>query len=409
METIDIHTITSGANELALQRKRFAHLTDEQFRFLLQQVDGYQRTKEKLPTFAEMKDWWYPVRLSCEQCSSEATARYKSMLLPTLPFSLTDLTGGYGVDTYFMSEHATQAHYVERNEDLCKIVEHNFQTTRPQVHIHNTDAIHYLQDMPSCDVIYLDPARRDQHGGKVFRLEDCEPNVVDILPALREKSKLIIIKLSPMLDITQALHSLEGTWDVHIVAVKNEVKEVLLVSCFDRYHPVTTTEGYRSDNEGKVYATNILTLSDTPITFSFTRCEEREAQCKHYDASREELIAPGAYIYEPNAAIIKAGAFKLVAQRYGLCKMAPNTHLYLSTQLIEDFPGRVWQILESNIKDAKNTQASILTRNYPLTPEQLRKKLKIKDSDTQTIIGARIGEKPILLLAKRINQHTASR
>ena len=409
METIDIHTITSGANELALQRKRFAHLTDEQFRFLLQQVDGYQRTKEKLPTFAEMKDWWYPVRLSCEQCSSEATARYKSMLLPTLPFSLTDLTGGYGVDTYFMSEHATQAHYVERNEDLCKIVEHNFQTTRPQVHIHNTDAIHYLQDMPSCDVIYLDPARRDQHGGKVFRLEDCEPNVVDILPALREKSKLIIIKLSPMLDITQALHSLEGSWDVHIVALKSEVKEVLLVSCPNRYHPVTTTEGYRSDNEGKVYATNILTLSDTPIAFSFTRCEEREAQCKHYDASREELIAPGAYIYEPNAAIIKAGAFKLVAQRYGLCKMAPNTHLYLSTQLIEDFPGRVWQILESNIKDAKNTQASILTRNYPLTPEQLRKKLKIKDSDTQTIIGARIGEKPILLLAKRINQHTASR
>ena len=409
METIDIHTITSGANELALQRKRFAHLTDEQFRFLLQQVDGYQRTKEKLPTFAEMKDWWYPVRLSCEQCSSEATARYKSMLLPTLPFSLTDLTGGYGVDTYFMSEHATQAHYVERNEDLCKIVEHNFQTTRPQVHIHNTDAIHYLQDMPSCDVIYLDPARRDQHGGKVFRLEDCEPNVVDTLLTLREKSKLIIIKLSPMLDITQALHSLKGTWDVHIIAVKNEVKEVLLVSCFDRYHPVTTTEGYRSDNEGKVYATNILTLSDTPIAFSFTRCEEREAQCKHYDASREELIAPGAYIYEPNAAIIKAGAFKLVAQRYGLCKMAPNTHLYLSTQLIEDFPGRVWQILESNIKDAKNTQASILTRNYPLTPEQLRKKLKIKDSDTQTIIGARIGEKPILLLAKRINQHTASR
>ena len=409
METIDIHTIALSADELALQRKRFAHLTDEQFRFLLQQVDGYQRTKEKLPTFAEMKDWWYPVRLSCEQCSSEATARYKSMLLPTLPFSLTDLTGGYGVDTYFMSERATKAHYVERNEDLCKIVEHNFQTTRPQVHIHNTDAIHYLQDMPSCDVIYLDPARRDQHGGKVFRLEDCEPNVVDILPALREKSKLIIIKLSPMLDITQALHSLQGTWDVHIVAVKNEVKEVLLVSCFDRYHPVTTTEGYRSDNEGKVYATNILTLSDTPIAFSFTRCEEREAQCKHYDASREELIAPGAYIYEPNAAIIKAGAFKLVAQRYGLCKMAPNTHLYLSTQLIEDFPGRVWQILESNIKDAKNTQASILTRNYPLTPEQLRKKLKIKDSDTQTIIGARIGDKPILLLAKRVNQHTASR
>ena len=409
METIDIHTITLSADELALQRKRMAHLTDEQFRFLLQQVDGYQRTKEKLPTFAGMQDWWYPVRLSCEQCSSEATARYKCSLLPTLPYTLTDLTGGYGVDTYFMSERATKAHYVERNEDLCKIVAHNFQTTRPQVDIHNTDAIHYLQDMPSCDVIYLDPARRDKHGGKVFRLEDCEPNVVEILPALRSKSKLIIIKLSPMLDISQALHSLEGTWDVHIVAVKNEVKEVLLVSGLDRYHPVTTTEGYRRDNEGMVYATNMLTISDTPVGFSFSRSEEREAQCEYYDGSREELISAGAYVYEPNAAIIKAGAFKLVAQRYGLCKMAPNTHLYLSKELVEDFPGRVWQIIESNMKDAKNTQASILTRNYPLTPEQLRKKLKIKDSDTQTIIGARIGDKPTLLLAKRVNQHTASR
>ena len=409
METIDIHTITLSADELALQRKRMAHLTDEQFRFLLQQVDGYQRTKEKLPTFAGMQDWWYPVRLSCEQCSSEATARYKCSLLPTLPYTLTDLTGGYGVDTYFMSERATKAHYVERNEDLCKIVAHNFQTTRPQVDIHNTDAIHYLQDMPSCDVIYLDPARRDKHGGKVFRLEDCEPNVVEILPALRSKAKLIIIKLSPMLDISQALHSLEGTWDVHIVAVKNEVKEVLLVSGLDRYPPVTTTEGYRRDNEGMVYATNMLTTSDTPVGFSFSRSEEREAQCEYYDGSREELISAGAYVYEPNAAIIKAGAFKLVAQRYGLCKMAPNTHLYLSKELVEDFPGRVWQIIESNMKDAKNTQASILTRNYPLTPEQLRKKLKIKDSDTLTIIGARIGDKPTLLLAKRVNQHTASR
>ena len=409
METIDIHTITLSADELALQRKRMAHLTDEQFRFLLQQVDGYQRTKEKLPTFAGMQDWWYPVRLSCEQCSSEATARYKCSLLPTLPYTLTDLTGGYGVDTYFMSERAIKAHYVERNEDLCRIVAHNFQTTRPQVDIHNTDAIHYLQDMPSCDVIYLDPARRDKYGGKVFRLEDCEPNVVEILPALRSKAKLIIIKLSPMLDISQALHSLEGTWDVHIVAVKNEVKEVLLVSGLDRYPPVTTTEGYRRDNEGMVYATNMLTTSDTPVGFSFSRSEEREAQCEYYDGSREELISAGAYVYEPNAAIIKAGAFKLVAQRYGLCKMAPNTHLYLSKELVEDFPGRVWQIIESNMKDAKNTQASILTRNYPLTPEQLRKKLKIKDSDTLTIIGARIGDKPTLLLAKRVNQHTASR
>ena len=406
MTPLDIH-IHLSADELALQRNRYTHLTDEQFRFMLQQVDGYQRTKDKLPTFAQIADWWYPIRLSCEQCSSEATARYKSSLLPSPPFTITDLTGGYGVDTYFMSEHATLAHYVERNEDLCKIVAHNFQTTRPQVHIHNTDAHQYLQDMSSCDVIYLDPARRDQHGGKVFRLEDCEPNVIKLLPILRSKSKLIIIKLSPMLDITQALNSLEGTWDVHIVALKNEVKEVLLVSCLDRYHSDTTPKGYRKDTEGRVYATNLLSAApqteNLPFIFSFTRDEERETTCRYFDTSLQHLIHSGAYIYEPNAAIIKAGAFKLVAQRYALCKMAPNTHLYLSQQYVEDFPGRVWQILESNIKDAKNTHASILTRNYPLTPEQLRKKLKIKDDDTHTVIGARLADKPTLFLAKRVH------
>lgn len=377
---------------------------------MIQQVDGYQRTKDKLPTFATIKDWWYPVRLSCEQCSSEATAQYKSSLLPPPPFTLTDLTGGYGVDTYFMSELASEAHYVERNEDLTRIVAHNFQTTRPQVHIHNTDATQYLLEMPSCDVIYIDPARRDQHGGKVFRLEDCEPNVIDILPTLRSKSKLIIIKLSPMLDITQALHSLDGEWDVHIVAVKNEVKEVLLVSCLDRYHTVTTPKEYRKDTEGIIFATNLLPNQNRipSSIFTFSKKEERDSQCHYFEASKIHLIAPGTYIYEPHAAIIKAGAFKLIAQRYELCKMAPNTHLYLSDQFIKDFPGRVWQIIDNNIKDAKNTNASILTRNYPLTPEQLRKKLKIKDSDTYTIIGARLGEKPTLFLTKRVNQHSAS-
>ena len=160
-----------------------------------------------------------------------------------------------------------------------------------------------------------------------------------------------------------------------------------------------------------VYAINLLPNLEGYISsiFAFSKNEERGAQCQHFDVSLQQLTASGAYIYEPNAAIIKAGAFKLIAQRYGLCKMAPNTHLYLSQEYVEDFPGRVWQILENNIKDAKNTHASILTRNYPLTPEQLRKKLKIKDDDTHTIIGARLGDKPTLLLAKRINQHTASR
>ena len=352
---------------------------------MLQQAEGRQRTCDKLPTFAKIEDWWYPVRLSCEQCSSEITARHKVSLLPKTPFTLTDLTGGYGVDTFFMSEHATQAHYVERNEELCRIASHNFGLTRPQLQIHHADALSFLDQMPPCDVIYLDPARRDHNGGKVFRLEDCEPNVIELLPTLTAKSKQLIIKLSPMLDITQALRSLPIPFDVHIVAVKNEVKEVLLV---------------QTDGEPTIHAVNLS--SNTQHTFSFTLEEEKSATPYTPAESTHNLgEADTTYLYEPNVAIIKAGAFKLVAQRYGLHKMAPNTHLYYSEQQVEDFPGRVWKIMEVNPKDTKNTCASVLTRNYPLTPDQLRKKLKIKEGDQLTIIGARLGDKPTLFLCKK--------
>ena len=376
---------------------------------MIQQVDGYQRTKDKLPTFAKIEDWWYPVRLSCEQCSSELTARYKASLLPKEAFTLTDLTGGYGVDTYFMSQNATEAHYVERYQELCKIVAHNFEQTRPHVHIHNTEALTYLQEMQPCDVLYIDPARRDQHGGKVFRIEDCEPNLIEILDTLRSKSNSMIIKLSPMLDISQALISLKGNWDVHVLAVKNEVKEILLIS----YHSRTTSKEYHREKQGMIYATNLIPTPSqddfSANTFAFTKDDERDAHCQLYDDSNKYLITPGIYIYEPNAAIIKAGAFKIVAQQYQLCKMSANTHLYLSDKFIKDFPGRVWQIVATDIKKHKDIRANIMTRNYPLTPEQLRKKLKIKDSDTHTIIGARLGDKPTLFLAERIDQHTTSR
>ena len=179
--------------ELALQRKRFAHLSDEEWRWMLQQVEGRQRTHDKLPTFAQIEDWWYPVRLSCEQCSSEATARYKAAIIRQLGKKqdiLIDLTGGYGVDTYFLSEQTAQAHYVERNEELCRIAQHNFQIANKPIHVHNTSAEDFLaqysmagsvsSDVKKEVVVYLDPARRDAHGGKVFRIEDCEPNVIKI-------------------------------------------------------------------------------------------------------------------------------------------------------------------------------------------------------------------------------------
>jgi hypothetical protein len=409
--------------ELALQRKRYAHLSDEEWRWLLQQVEGRERTREKLPTMAAIEDWWYPVRLSCEQCSSEATARWKAERLEAMRLSgdeakgerlrspknatsvfgdpawakgvLVDLTGGYGVDTYFMSEHFAQVHYVEQNEELCRIATHNFALTRPHIQVHNTHAEEFLRQEAkrlSGDeakgekwVIYIDPARRDKHGGKVFRIEDCEPNVVELLPQLLDRAERIIIKLSPMLDITAALRSLQIPMDVDIVAVNNEVKEVLLWSKTD-------------PTPCRIHAVN---LGGKTTEWSFTQEEERNAPCMLWDAHGGEPLAEGTYIYEPNAAILKAGAYKLVGARYGLQKWGQNTHLYLSTHYVEDFPGRVWRMKEVVKKDTKDIRASVMTRNYPLTADQLRKKLKAKEGDTMTIIGARLGDKPIVVLAEK--------
>ena len=227
----------------------------------------------------------------------------------------------------------------------------------------------------------MDPARRSQSGGKVFRIEDCEPNVIDLLPTLRRIGSHIMIKFSPMLDITSALQSLGNEWDVHVVALHNEVKEIIFVT-----------------GNNHIHAVNILHEKNTP--FSFTRSDEKNAMCAMADSICE-------YIYEPNAAIIKAGAFRLVSERYQLHKLDHNTHLYTADQIIEDFPGRVWEVIDAELKDPKkqlDAQAkySIISRNHPLMPEQIRKKYKLKDGDDRYLLAARHQGKPKLILARRL-------
>ena len=379
-------------NDLALQRNKYKHLSDAEWHWFLQQIEGRERTADKLPTFASIPDWWYPVRLSCEQCSSELTARYKASLLSPLALGegkeerLLDLTGGYGVDTYFLSEQFIHTDYVEQNEELCRIAAHNFALSQKSkverqklsIAIHNTTAEDFLLSSPCGEagwgLIFLDPARRDSHGSKVFRLEDCTPNVVELLPTLLAHSKRLLIKLSPMLDLTQAVTCLsQVNWDIHIVAIKNEVKEVLLLS-------------------GGTGQITTIDLAQKDQAFVFTREEEQHCGLDIRDGKMAN------YLYEPNAAILKAGAYKLVAQRFGLHKLDVNTHLYTSRQFIENFPGRVWRITEKqNLK-----QANVLTRNYPLTPEQLKKKLHLRDGGTAFVIGCRVAGKPTLLYAERV-------
>ena len=379
-------------NDLALQRNKYKHLSDAEWHWFLQQIEGRERTADKLPTFASIPDWWYPVRLSCEQCSSELTARYKASLLSPLALGegkeerFLDLTGGYGVDTYFLSEQFIHTDYVEQNEELCRIAAHNFALSQKSkverqklsIAIHNTTAEDFLLSSPCGEtgwgLIFLDPARRDSHGSKVFRIEECTPNVVELLPTLLAHSKRLLIKLSPMLDLTQAVTSLsQVNWDIHIVAIKNEVKEVLLLS-------------------GGTGQITTIDLAQKDQAFVFTREEEQHCGLDIRDGKLAN------YLYEPNAAILKAGAYKLVAQRFGLHKLDVNTHLYTSRQFIENFPGRVWRITEKqNLK-----QANVLTRNYPLTPEQLKKKLHLRDGGTAFVIGCRVAGKPTLLYAERV-------
>jgi len=415
-----------------LQRDKYKHLSDEEWRWFLQQVEGRERTADKLPAFAAMDDWWYPVRLSCEQCSSELTARYKAELVESrkskVESRFVDLTGGYGVDTYFLSECFDHTDYVEQNAELCRIAEHNFALSRKvptgtpinvesqklSITVHNCTAEEFLQQsgltatrsyseaghsLSGYSLIFLDPARRDSHGGEVFRLADCTPNVVALLPSLLAHlapDGRIMLKLSPMLDLTQAVKELSAvsrqpsdlTWDIHVVAVKNEVKEVLLIS-------------RKSKVESQKPTITAIDLSKPEQAFVFTREEEQAAQPQMVNGTWSN----GTWLYEPSAAILKAGAYKLAGARFGLHKLDVNTHLYVSDRLVPDFPGRVWEVKEKGerlMAKGEGLKANVLCRNYPLSAEQLKKKLRLRDGGEEYVIGCRIAGKPTLLWAERV-------
>lgn len=398
-------------HDIALQRSKYKHLSDDEWRWFLQQVEGRERTADKLPAFATIEDWWYPVRLSCEQCSSELTAKYKKEILT--PYTLhhtastmVDLTGGYGVDTYFLSELFAHTDYVEQDAELCRIADHNFSLPFREgaglgsISIHNSTAEEFLKTAGQYDLVFLDPARRDSHGGKVFRLEDCTPNVVDLLPALLSHltpEGRLMLKLSPMLDLTQAIKELSAVnfqWSVYVVAIKNEVKEVLLLN----QEPTITA----------------IDLAKKEQAFVFTREEESNSgaiqQCNGLTAKRSYSPKngqekPPLFLFEPNAAILKAGAYKLIAERFGLSKLDVNTHLYCSEELVPDFPGRVWKIKPTPPppKGKELSQANVLTRNYPLTPDQLKKKLHLRDGGTDFVIGCRVAGKPTVFYTERLS------
>ena len=328
----------------------------------LRQLEGWHTALEKVPLWAATPDIVYPVHLSLEQCSSQATALLKASL--SVGDTLVDLTGGMGVDFSFMAPRFNRAIYVERDEELCELARHNFAClglTHCEV-VHG-NAEDYLDAMPEADMIFVDPARRDSHGGRVAALNQCSPDVEALHGALLAKSRRILLKLSPMLDWHEASSRLSPVREVLIVSVAGECKELLLL--LDREHTGPTT---------------VTCLNDAQ-KFAF-RPDEPCPSLPLWDGESDHR-----YLFEPNASVMKAGCHEHVANRYGLVAVAHNSHLFWGDNPLPDFPGRTFIIDErmpltsSLLKRGLSglAQANVTVRNYPMRTDQLRRRLRLKD------------------------------
>ena len=371
--------------------------------FALQQIAGWQTARRKLPSWAAVEGIIYPPHLNMEQCSSEETARYKAKIISqdldisesrNLDISKSyqvfiDLTGGFGIDFSLMSRPFKKRIYVERNPELCEIAQHNFQLLGLDAEIVCGDAEEYLAQMPHANVVFLDPARRDQHGSRTYGIEDCTPNILELLPLLKEKADTMILKLSPMLDWRKVVNDLGGVSEVHIVSVDNECKELLLVIRNVHQEPmslvcVNNTQEFR-----------FVPWGGTKCSMGWNKVFHGVEQNVPWGGTNSKC-----FLYEPNASIMKAGCFGEVAETFGVNPLSANSHLFVSDHEVRDFPGRqfvVETMTSMNKQELKQAlagidKANIAVRNFPLTAEQLRKKLKIKDGGDMFIFGTTLSD-----------------
>lgn len=356
--------INDDVHQLALNANRFPDIDMD---LAVRQILGKQKIRYKVPTFFENDNILYPVRLSLEQSSSELTANYKSSLCEGTSF--LDLTGGFGVDSYFISRRFNKALYVEQKSELCELTKHNFKELRANnITVINSTAEDFLKKTNEIfDCIFIDPARRDITGRKLVLLSDCEPDIIKLYIQLLEKGEQVLIKLSPMLDISSILQDIPEINEIHIVAVENECKEILLLLKKEK------------TSDTRIHTIN-FTKNNQKQIFSFYITQERDNITKFAYHIKQ-------YLYEPNAAIMKSGGFNVLSNCYSIDKLHKNTHLYVSDTHIEDFPGRIFEvkkIWDNSKKDRTELtkyikKANIATRNFPESADVLRKKLKLYD------------------------------
>lgn len=369
---------------LALRAKRYPGVD---MREAVVQIEGWQQAREKLPSWAAVDGVVYPPKISMEQCSSELSAKYKATLLCGDRFA--DMTGGFGIDFSYICRGFNEAFYIERSERLCDIARSNFSLLGlAHAKVMNGNSEDLLATLPQLDWIFVDPARRDGDGRKVVALSDCEPNVVELEVQMLSKAARVLVKCSPMLDITLACRQLSNVTAVHVVAVNNECKELLFLLGRDRVE------------ECAVHCVNIL--KDEVQKFCYTVTEESLANASYSNGV-------GKYLYEPNASIQKAGCHNVLSHKFGLDKLHPNSQLYTSDELIASFPGRCFEVIDTvgfSKADIKRVQelkkANITVRNFPDSVQQLRKRLKLADGGDSYIFATTLaqGEKVLVLCKK---------
>lgn len=418
---------TDDPRQLALQASRFP---DVDMPYALSQIQGWQVARRKLPSFAANQDIVYPPHLSMEQCSSEATALYKAEAVRRLMDSfkreeeasskgygdsMTDLTGGFGVDFYFVSRRFSRAQYTERNAELCQVVEHNLKVLgADNASVVCGDAVEQLQTIDPQTLIFIDPARRDAHGARTFAISDCTPDVMELLPELRRKARYVMIKLSPMLDWHKAVSDIHPlVTDVDIVSVDGECKELLLTLDMKRgdAQKADNTQAAKHD----YVVVRCVDLPSSSFAFRYTSdggCAIDTPQPTDV-ASMSPLLGADhtpSYLYEPNASVMKAGCFRELELTFGARQISANSHLFTSEQLIPGFPGRrfavdaVTSFNKRQLKDALRdvTNANITVRNFPMTVAVLRKKLKLKDGGNTYIFATTTdGGEHVLLITHK--------
>ncbi|APD08152.1 tRNA (uracil(54)-C(5))-methyltransferase [Flavobacteriaceae bacterium UJ101] len=375
--------LQNDVQKLLLSNKKIEHVSIKE---IVKQIECKKKSKKKLPTWFETPNILYHKKINIEQTSSEITAHYKAQLFSGE--SMIDLTSGFGVDAYYFSKQFQHITLCERNNSLLEKVKHNYQ----QLDVSNAsfyegNSIEYLKSIQNpIDLIYVDPARRNEEQ-KVFLLEDCMPNIIELQSLLFEKSHRILIKLSPLFDIKELTRKLKGIKTIYIIAIKNEVKE-LLVELEKDYKQETTIVCENLETSQPTFTYSINTLSSTI----------------HYASE------VASFLYEPNAAIYKSGAFNLIATQFDLKKLAQNSHLYTSDVVVKDFPGKIYKVntllnpQTKTLKKALNqTHYNIISRNYPLKVAEIKKKYKLLEGGVDFIIFTQIKSKKIALLCERFS------